>query len=292
MRSPNYPGYGLPETIQMAQAIWNKEERTVISPEVAVKALGYRSMSGTARGKLSSLRKFGLLEEVKNGGVRVSDLAMRLIHHKPDTPEYQQAIKEAAVKPELFREMYESHAKASEDAMLSFLKVQKAFSESGARQFIAAFRNTMAVAKLNGEAYTSGSNGSKPPKTPAIGDTVQWESQGSLRFATPRRVRALSEDGAWAFVEGSDTGLPIEELTIVSAMAEEQKPSHHTATVKPPVLPEPKGSRQDVFSLSEGPVTLSWPAELSKESYEDLTAWLDIVKRKIGRSIQVGSQPQ
>jgi hypothetical protein len=44
-------------------------------------------------------------------------------------------------------------------------------------------------------------------------------------------------------------------------------------------------TRQDVFSLTEGPVTIQWPATLSPESYEDLGDWLDIVKRKIGRSV-------
>lgn len=55
-------------------------------------------------------------------------------------------------------------------------------------------------------------------------------------------------------------------------------------SIKPPTLPEPMGQRQDVFSLPEGPVTLIWPAGLSKESNEDLSSWLDIIKRKIGRS--------
>jgi len=282
MRSPNYPANGLEETLQMAKTIWTKEERTTVSPEVAMKALGYQGLNGAARTKLSSLRKFGLLDEDKNGGVRISDLAMRLIHHSADTPEYRAAIQEAALRPELFKELYGSHAKASDDAIRSFLLVNKAFSENGARQCIEAFRETVKLANLNGEAYTSTSNGSKPSKTPAVGDLVQWESQGVLQFATPRRIRALSDDSKWAFVEGSETGLPIQELTIVPA-AEQQKSQPQ---VKPPTLPEPKGSRQDIFSLSEGPVTLSWPAELSKESYEDLTAWLDIVKRKIGRSIQ------
>jgi hypothetical protein len=46
------------------------------------------------------------------------------------------------------------------------------------------------------------------------------------------------------------------------------------------------GVRQDVFSLTEGPVTIQWPATLSPESFQDLADWLDIVKRKIGRSVK------
>jgi hypothetical protein len=287
MRSPNYPAYGLAETIEMAKAIWSKEERTIVSPEVAVKALGYQSLNGTARTKLASLRKFGLLEEVKNGGVRISDLAMKLIHHEADSVEYRDGIKEAALKPALYQEVYASHAKASDDAIRAFLKVKKAFSESGARQFVEAFRETLKLANLNGEAYTPGVNGRKPGKTPAVGDTVQWESQGVLQFSAPRRVRALTDDGEWAFVDGSDTGLPVKELTVTATPPPSDPKGTQKTSVKPPTLPEYQGSRQDVFSLSEGQVTLNWPATLSQESYEDLTAWLDIVKRKIGRSIKV-----
>jgi hypothetical protein len=44
--------------------------------------------------------------------------------------------------------------------------------------------------------------------------------------------------------------------------------------------------RQDVFSLAEGPVTIQWPASISADSFQDVGDWLDIVKRKIGRSVQ------
>jgi hypothetical protein len=291
MRSPNYPAYGLAETIQMAKAIWKKEERTAVSPDVAVKALGYQTLNGTARTKLASLRKFGLLEAAKSGGERISDLAMNLLHSTTDSPEYSAAIQEAALKPELYREIYRSHPKGSDDAIRSFLKISKAFSESGAAQFLEAYRATLKLANLDGGAYTASVNGNKPgkkpEKTPMIGDTVQWESQGVLQLPVPRRIRALSEDGEWAFIDGSNTGIPVKELTVVPAIPENPKPPLN-ASLAPPVLSEEQAPWQDVFSLAEGRVVLSWPAALSKDSYEDLSAWLDIVKRKIARSIKTG----
>lgn len=42
--------------------------------------------------------------------------------------------------------------------------------------------------------------------------------------------------------------------------------------------------RQEVFSLAEGTVAIEWPGDLSPESFEDLSDWLDILKRKIGRA--------
>jgi len=42
--------------------------------------------------------------------------------------------------------------------------------------------------------------------------------------------------------------------------------------------------------MTEGPVTIQWPASLSPESIEDVGDWLDIVKRKIGRSVKADAE--
>ena len=60
----------------------------------------------------------------------------------------------------------------------------------------------------------------------SIGDLVQWESQGALQFETPRRIRAISDDGAWVAVEGSDTGIPMSQVIV-----------EQTAPPKPPTFP-------------------------------------------------------
>ena len=49
--------------------------------------------------------------------------------------------------------------------------------------------------------------------------------------------------------------------------------------------------REDIFSLAEGPVVIQWPAKLSSESFEDFSAWLELLKRKIGRSVKAGDAP-
>ena len=44
------------------------------------------------------------------------------------------------------------------------------------------------------------------------------------------------------------------------------------------------GMHQDTFSTQEGVALLQWPSQLSKESAEDIEAWLTLVLRKILRS--------
>ncbi len=51
----------------------------------------------------------------------------------------------------------------------------------------------------------------------SVGDLVRWDSRGELQFETPRRVRWVSDDGAWLVVEGSGMGIRMGEVTVESA---------------------------------------------------------------------------
>jgi hypothetical protein len=56
-------------------------------------------------------------------------------------------------------------------------------------------------------------------KSVNIGDLVQWARDSVDQFETPRRIRALQmhDQQEWAFVEGSKTGMPVSELTVVTS---------------------------------------------------------------------------
>ncbi len=158
-RSPNYPAIGLGQTIEAAKALWAKEQRTAVPPEVAVKAWGYKSLSGPARTRLAALKHYGLLEEDRHG-VRLSERALQIIHQPAESSEYQEAVREAALAPELFRELRETHASASDDALKAHLVTKRKFTEEGAKLFIEAFRDTIDIAKLRDSAYDQGKESS------------------------------------------------------------------------------------------------------------------------------------
>ena len=44
---------------------------------------------------------------------------------------------------------------------------------------------------------------------------------------------------------------------------------------------------ESTFPLDEGQVVLQWPAKLSKESYEDLKVWLDLMGTRVARSVSM-----
>ncbi|HSQ58980.1 MAG TPA: hypothetical protein VLT84_00880 [Acidobacteriota bacterium] len=144
-RSPNYPSIPLDEAVDAVEKLWKKEHGTAVPPDVAAQAIGFSSLSGPSRSKLAALKQYGLLEG--RGDIAVSDLAKSILVPKNPT-ERQAAIRRAALEPELFRDVHESYAKASDDAIMSYLVRDLDFSQGGARAFIVSYRKTVSYAKL------------------------------------------------------------------------------------------------------------------------------------------------
>ena len=76
--------------------------------------------------------------------------------------------------------------------------------------------NPVKLPELRIEPGFKGATGE--PKSADTGDLVQWTSGGVDQFETPRRVQSVHRrDGKeWAFVEGTNTGVPLSELTVVT----------------------------------------------------------------------------
>jgi len=172
-RSPNYPAYGLDDAVVMVKKFWTKEQRTSVPAGVAAIAIGYKGLSGPARTALASLKKYGLLTDEKQG-MRVSPLALRILNPSDDY-EKTQALREAALKPELFKELSQSHMGASDDALRAHLINDLGFSDTGARTLIKSFKDTMGFAKLPDLEYS-------PERGEAM-ETMQV-GKGEERFAT------------------------------------------------------------------------------------------------------------
>jgi hypothetical protein len=72
------------------------------------------------------------------------------------------------------------------------------------------------------EKFMNGTKKSEPEPRKTIplvrtGDLVQWESDGAFVFPEPKKVVdvKLHPLGSYVFVEGSDTGVPIEQVVVV-----------------------------------------------------------------------------
>jgi hypothetical protein len=129
-RSPNYPSVDLASAITDIKTLHQKNGMTWVGLTPAAIALGYKSVSGPARSRIAAMRHYGLLE-LRVGNVRPSDLGLILAIRNPDSPEYRDALREAALTPEIFRELAQTHMDASEDALRYYLVATKKFSSDG-----------------------------------------------------------------------------------------------------------------------------------------------------------------
>lgn len=300
-RSPNYPRISLKEAIEGIRKIWSKDGKNRITLEAALAHLGYKSNNGAAQGTVSALRKYGLLS-AGDGKLWVSGIAIDIVEGANSPDIYRAALRKAAFMPPLFQELRRDFPDSipSQDG-LRFHLIKKNFTAEGAAQAAATYRDTMELVTAGGGAYTdTGKPGDNAGASPiVVGDLVQWESQGALQFSSPRRVTGFSEDGQFAFVEGTLSGLPVDQLTRHEG---EEPPMQSQAQAPPPAMtppPTPKsaappplappreGFKQDVFTLAEGDVILRWPEGLSVESFEDLQGWLEIMQKKIARAAGV-----
>jgi hypothetical protein len=78
---------------------------------------------------------------------------------------------------------------------------------------------------------------------PQVGDYVQWTSDGVDQFKPARKVRQIQDRHAW--VDGSQTGMPISEVTVVEPPA-----SIRSQSLRPPAKSGPSNNEGDGNEIS------------------------------------------
>ena len=229
-QSPGYPNASLPKAIQSARAIFEADRRNPIAREVAAKHIGYSGTSGAADKALATLAHYGLTEKVAKGEIKISQLALDIIH--PDQPQdRKRALVQAAFSPQVFKDLRERFAggHVSEGALESYLKREN-FLDRAITPVTKAYLETCRFLEQE-KAYESGGAGAEKAEESAssedgeesqtgfggarVGDLIQWESGGVLQLERPARVRLVTDDGQWVCVENSETGIPMTEVTVL-----------------------------------------------------------------------------
>lgn len=227
IRSPSYPSMGLEDAISAVETLHKQYRNSAIDREVAARLIGFNTLSGPANKALAALASYGLVERAGKGEMRVTDRA-RTILYEDDVSKRRDSLVAAAQEPPLFRQLrskFPEMLAPPKEGVINFLRRQN-FNENAIKPATRAFLDTMRYLEQNGvtESYgpqsSSESESASSTKQPMryggakVGDWVQWESQGVLQFTTPQRVRHVSEDGDWVAVEGSETGLPMNEVIV------------------------------------------------------------------------------
>lgn len=252
-RSPPYPYVGLAKAMQKAEQLYNAVRHHAAALPTAAKAWDTGAKSSATLQSVGALIQYGLLQDEGVGDarkVKLTPLALKIVMDKrPESIERASALEQAALTPRVFREIYDEYGTAVEIDVallvhaLTAERVQKGrapYSEQSAAEVIRVYRDTIGYAGITDsdkatdeETSETSVEGPLERAAPAakVGDFVQWVSNGAVQFQEPQRVRALSEDGAWAFVEGSQTGIAMSELEVVQAPR---------ANRLPPTLPLPQ----------------------------------------------------
>jgi len=289
-RSPNYPGVSLKTAVDKIGE-WYKKDGLVASPRDAAMAhMGFEKFTGDAGRMLSALKSFGLVLEAE-GRLKLTPRAVDIVARQEGDAKRVKALQDSARAPAIYAKLLKTYASSlpSDPTLKSELIASEGFNPKAVDEFVRDFRATLKFGGISDSRVLESFKEDDDERPVEVGSYVQWESSGVVQFTEPKRVTGLSDDGTHAFVEGSGTGLPVDQLTVVEAPANPLKgeiPPKNPFPLKPSI-----GVRQDLFSLAEGTVSIQWPDSLSAASYEDLSDWLDILKRKIGRSVKAASDP-
>lgn len=278
-RSPKFPFIDLETAINRARVFYNNERRQSAAVPIAVDHWGYKPKTSGGLQTIGALKGYGLLEDEGSKDARRVKLTQRalqiLLDEREDSSERRKIIKEAALSPALFKELWEKWKDGlpSEGNMRHFLIFDKDFNENTAGDFIRVFTNTVRYAGLDG----SDNIDDKIKFTE--GDYIQWESQGVLQLTEPRLVTGVSEDGEYLFVEGSSTGIPMSEA--IPQTDVQSKGGNSPPKQPPPSFP---GMNQEVFPVEEGDIVLRWPKKLGADSFEYMESWLNLILKKARRT--------
>ncbi|MFH5804509.1 hypothetical protein [Alienimonas sp. DA493] len=307
-RSPNYPSVGLPDAISRATRLYEGVGTAGASPDSAAKLIGYSKNHGTARMTMSALKKFGLVEE-RNGRVVPAKLTVDLANFPPTHPRHGAALRTAALSPTIYRDVYTRYRPHGvlppDDVLGPELVADSGFLPDKVEGFLADFRgslvhagllrgNTLADAEQapHGAAPELAAFDASAPPVPKKGDVVRWtesseEEDDDEADEQEGVVQGLSEDGVWAFVEGYGDGVPVADLTVVAPEPDEEAQADDDRPAGPaphnPFAGRKSPTRTEACALAEGDAVLTRPDDLSRESLEELQAWLDLVMKKLRR---------
>jgi len=281
-RSPSYPSINLGTAIDRLIAMDEHFKRHPAPVSKIGLAWGIKPASSQASSTVAALKSFGLVEYQGSGAdlkATLTDEGRTYLRAQQDAIK-QAILTQVVLKPKAIAKYYGEWGipRPIDAVCLDELVLKGGFSQAGAETFLKVYDASIAYAKLgssdsiiNKEDDNHAGFEEKP--IIEVGDLIQWESSGQLQFDQPKRVRAIQEhDGeSWIFVDGSPTGIQMNEITL------EHKGSKPTPP--PPILAEGLGVVASEREWLRGP--------LSKDSNYRLIVSGNLGPKEIGKLIKL-----
>src|SRR6267154_1956827 len=143
-RSPNYPAIGLKAAIEKVRLLYDADKRAGAPIDAALKRMGFSTKHGQALAVLSALKKFGLVDE-SSGRIVPTQRTVDLLNFPDQDARKIRAIRDAALSPEIYRELYEQYKSTgipSEETLRAELIADKHFNPNAVEDFIRDFKDT------------------------------------------------------------------------------------------------------------------------------------------------------
>ncbi len=155
VRSPNYPIISLPDAVDRARRIYDKEHLHKADPEVICKAMGYTGVNGSSLGVLSALKKYLLLDEVGKD-LKISSDALTILVDPSASQGRTAAIRKAARAPALFQTLFDEFGDSppSDENLRAFL-LKRGFAQAAVDTPIRTYRETLEFVSRETGAYHS-----------------------------------------------------------------------------------------------------------------------------------------
>lgn len=249
-RSTSYPSITLEEAVKRAEQFWNAEKKNAAPVEAAVTHWNYSLKSSGGKLVVAALISYGLMiGSGSNQGrqVQLTTRALDILLSLIDSTERIKALQEAVKAPKIYNDLLTKWDAANlpSDHTIKSFLIKD-------KDFNA---NTVDAFIKDFRASVSYAKLGSSPSSSNINDISNnnddIEEISTLNEVTENLVKPLS-------LAGSGFQTPSKEV---------------------------QGMRHDVFALDEGNVVMQWPEKMSAESYEDFKDWVELMLRKIKRSI-------
>lgn len=262
-RGPAYPYINLEDAVGLAQKLYHFAKRSPANSVTVLKeSWEYSPTSSSASKVLAAMSYFGLTEPApsqlgdKQDQIRITDRAYRILVDMLDSAERKQAIRDAFLAPKAYKLCWDIWGSEPPPSMRSTLLFEHRFIDSTVDQFITNYKKSLLYADM-----------------------------AQLGDADPAKHNEKSGESSGNEVDKSPLG-DSQSNSSLERVGGEGGQQKNPSLTSPAFLDRRPGMRQEIFSLAEGDVTISWPESLSAESFEDFNDWVSILLRKVKRNSQ------
>jgi len=289
-RSPGFPFISLGKALERAEVIRVAEggRPKHFSPwDSIAKAWGVGPKTGPMKQTMAALGYFGLFEFEGAGeerSARLTDTALKILLDKqPISSERDALIQQVALIPAAHKDLREKWPGElpSDPTVETFLVRDKGFSEDGAKALIAEYKDTLSFAKIGKPAILppTGKLENEHILSVQVGDLVQVDINGVLQVPTRARAIREREGQNWVFVEGSQTGIPMEQVTVIERGASAKASQPPTLPLE--TLPSEEWREERLLDDTGEEIFIRYKGDPSKERYEFIRDYLDFKLKRI-----------